>query len=203
MPGVGHTPMSRRQQRAAKKRNFDEYHHPREKIAQLERLEFFLDRDTSVLEVFGGHGNLTEWYEQHVGKVTSMTKEKTGDSFTFIYKLRFEKKKFDLIDIDSYGYPSRFFPVVFEMMTEKAMLILTFPVVGVACLNGITEQHFISFYRSSRPTIGDVVGVLTDMALREWILLSLYDVRKIKKIYRMVFLCRKEKATDFCNVKNR
>ena len=198
---VGHTPESRKIQRRLKKLNADEYHHPDEKIAQLERLSF-IDSTSRVLEVFAGAGNLTRWYEERCKSVTPMSRETTGDSFHAIYELRFKRKRFDVIDIDSYGYPSKFFPVVFEMMRPEALLIITFPVVGAACLNGITEQHFINFYRSSRPTIGDVTGILTDMALREWILLSLHDVRKIKKIYRMVFKCRREKATELCNVKN-
>lgn len=201
---IGHTPESRRQQRLFKKQNVDDYHHPDEKIEQLERLGDLVDYgNCSVLEVFAGQGNLTEWYREHCKSVLPMSRENTGDSFHEIYRIRADRKKFDIIDIDSYGYPSKFFPVVFEMMKNRAMLIITFPVVGCACLNGITEQHFINFYRSSRPTIGDVTGILTDMALREWIQLSLHEVRKIKRIYRMVFLCRKEKATELCNVKNR
>ena len=198
---VGHTPESRKIQRRLKKLNVDAYHHPDEKIAQLERMSF-IDGSCRVLEVFAGDGNLTKWYEARAKSVLPMSRETTGDSFHAIYTLRGERKRFDVIDIDSYGYPSKFFPVVFEMMKPTAMLIITFPVVGVACLNGITEQHFINFYRSSRPTIGDVTGILTDMALREWILLSLYDIRKIKKIYRLVYMCRREKATELCNVKN-
>ena len=198
---VGHTPEARRQQRLFKKANVDEFHHPDEKIAQLEEMTSFID-GARVLEVFAGQGNLTEWYRARAKSVLAMSRETTGDSFHEIYRIRADRTKFDVIDIDSYGYPSRFFPVVFEMMKDRAMLIITFPVVGVACLNGITEQHFINFYRSARPTIGDVTGILTDMALREWILLSLYDVKKIKRIYRMVFLCCKVKATELCNVKN-
>ena len=200
---VGHTPEKRRQQRLFKKANVDEYHHPDEKIEQLERLRPLIEYGKcEVLEVFAGQGNLTEWYEANTKRVTPMSRQTTGDSFHEIYRIRADRKKFDIIDIDSYGYPSRFFPVVFEMMKDRAMLVITFPVVGVACLNGITEQHFINFYRSARPTIGDVTGILTDMGLREWIQVSLHEVRKIKRIYRMVFLCRKEKATEFCNVKN-
>ena len=200
---VGHTPEARRQQRLFKKANVDEYHHPDEKIEQLERMTHFIDGGCDVLEVFAGKGNLTKWYEDHARSVTPMTLDSSGNRFDAIYALRGQRKRYDVIDIDSYGYPSRFFPVVFEMMKKEAMLIITFPVVGVCCLNGITEQHFINFYRSSRPTIGDVTGILTDMALRGWYLLSLHDVRKIKKIYRMVFMCRREKSTELCNVKNR
>ena len=79
-----------------------------------------------------------------------------------ILKKRFNLNKdiadYDLIDIDGYGYPDKFFPVVFECLKDRSYLVFTFPVVGVNCLNGITEQHFINFWRSNRPTIGDIVG---------------------------------------------
>ena len=88
------------------------------------------------------------------------------------------------------------------MIEDNGLIIFTFPVVGVNCLNGIQEQHFITFWRSSRPTIGDVTGILTDMALRYWILIELKDVVKINRIYRFVFKCNKNKATSMTNTKN-
>ena len=196
---VGHSPKKHKEIRKGQKENLDKYHHPDQKINQLEN--FKDDISGNILEVFGGQGNLTKWYEKQ-GKVTSMTKETTGNSFDYIYKLRGERKKYNVIDIDSYGYPDKFFPVVFEMMRDKGILIFTFPIVGINCLNGITEQHFINFWRSPRPTIGDVTGILTDFALRSWYLLSLKDVQRIDRIYRFVFECNRVKATELCNVKN-
>jgi hypothetical protein len=198
---TGHTKNSHILIRQKQKNNDDEYHHPKEKIQQLDLFKSFF-KNKEILEVFGGQGNLTAYYTQY-GSVTSMTKEKFGSSFDYIYQMRADKKKWDVIDIDSYGYPDHFFPIVFDLMRDKSLLIFTFPIVGVNCLNGITEQHFINFWRSDRPTIGDITGVLTDMALRYWFLLSLKDVKKIKRIWRIAFECKKQKATEFCNVKNR
>jgi hypothetical protein len=155
-----------------------------------------------LLEVFAGKGNLTEFYKFKGAKVTALSKGTTGDGFDYIHQLRADKKKFAWIDIDSYGYPDKFFPVVFELMKETCVLVFTFPIVGVNCLNGITEQHFYTWYRGV-PTIGDVVARITDDALREWFLASLIDVKKIKRIYRFVFFCRRVKATEMCNVRNR
>jgi hypothetical protein len=201
---VGHTPKSHKEKREKQKDNIDKYHHPEEKMKQLDNYhKYILGKD--ILEVFGGQGNLTKYYESALdtkGSVTSLTKETTGDSFDYIYKLRGERKKYGVIDIDSYGYPDKFFPVVFEMMKDECLLVFTFPVVGVNCLNGITEQHFINFWRSNRPTIGDVTGVLTDFALRNWYLISLLDVVKIDRIWRFVFLCKRQKATELCNTRN-
>jgi hypothetical protein len=180
--------------------NSDRHHHPEEKIKQLETLAPMIKGD--ILEVFAGKGNLTKWYEQH-GNVTAMSKETTGDSFNYIYELRAKKKKYDVIDIDGYGYPDKFFPVVFEMMKPKCLLIFTFPMVGVQCVNGIYEMHYAVFWKSTRPSIGDVVGGITDMAMREWTIPSLVDVTKMKPILRFAFMCERKKATELCNVRNR
>jgi hypothetical protein len=197
---TGHSAESHKETRKKQDSNVDEYHHPTEKIAQLEEFGDLLTGN--ILEVFAGKGNLTKYYERF-GKVEAMTRETHGDSFHAIYDLRANRRKFNVIDIDSYGYPSKFFPLVFEMMTPENLLVITFPVPGVNCLNGIMEQHFINFWRSARPTVGDVTGILTDMALREWRHLQLLSVRKIKSIWRMVFLSNRVKATEWCNVKNR
>ena len=88
-------------------------------------------------------------------------------------------------------------------LKDNGYLIFTFPVVGVNCLNGITEQHYINFWRSNRPTIGDVVGCITDFSLRTWQLAKLVDVVKIKRIWRFIFSIERQKATELCNTKNR
>ena len=193
----GHSKKSHRRTRASQSLNEDDYHHPKEKMEQLEKIDIAGD----ILEVFAGKGNLTGYY-QKLGTVTAMTKESFGNSFSAIYKLRAEGKKYDLIDIDSYGYPDKFFPVAFELLKEESTLVFTFPIIGINCLNGIMQQHFYTFYKGV-PSIGDVVGKRTDWALREWILASLVDVVKIKRIYRFIFKCKRVKATEMCNVRNR
>jgi hypothetical protein len=197
---VGHSAASHKRTRLLQKQNDDKYHHPNEKIDQINSLSKYVTGE--ILEVFAGQGNLTGHYSQF-GNVTAMTKKEFGSSFDALYRMRADRKTYNVIDIDSYGYPDKFFPVVFEMMEAECLLIFTFPIVGVNCLNGITEQHFINFWRSSRPTIGDVVGALTDMALREWYLLQLVDVKKIKRIWRIACICSRQKATEFCGVRNR
>ena len=203
--GVGHSKESHKETRRKQKMNAEDYHHKDEKINQLNKFCSYIKGkygDNEILEVFAGQGNLTEYYKNISINVTAMTKETFGDSFHAIYKLRADRKKYDVIDIDSYGYPDKFFPVIFEMMKERCLLVFTFPIVGVNCLNGITEQHFYTFY-FQKPTIGTVVGRITDWALREWFLVSLLDVVKIKRIYRFVFDCRRVLATEMCNVRNR
>lgn len=184
--------------RSGQSDNAEKYHHPDEKMRQLRKFEFYLHGE--ILEVFGGAGNLSGFYQEYSpGHVCSWTKAE-HNSFDYIYQLRANKRKFDVIDIDSYGYPDLFFPVVFEMMADTCLLVFTFPIIGVNCLNGIMEQHFITFWHSDRPTIGDVTGVITDLALRNWYLASLRDV---VRIWRFVFVCERVKATEMCHVRNR
>jgi len=196
---TGHSALSHKITRKNQSENIDEFHHPEEKISQLNELQEYINGE--ILEVFAGQGNLTRWYENK-GNVTPLHKDTTGDSFNYIYELRAQRKKYNWIDIDSYGYPDKFFPVVFEMLKEESGLIFTFPQVGVNCLNGITQQHFSTFYGNPSPTIGDVVGKITDWALREWYQASLLDIKKIKRIYRIAFLLKRIKATEMTNVRN-
>ena len=198
---VGHTAKSHKKTRLKQSQNHNDFHHPKEKIAQLNKFKNNII-NKNILEVFAGQGNLTKYYEK-LGKVTPMTKEKFGSSFDYIYQMRADSKKWSVIDIDSYGYPDLFFPVIFELMENQCLLIFTFPVVGVNCLNGIQEQHFINFWRSARPSTGDVVGAVTDYGLKYWYLPKLIDVVKIKPIWRYVFECERVKATEFCSTRNR
>ena len=180
--------------------NLDSHHHPKEKLMQLESLSSMINGN--ILELFSGQGNLTGFYKS-CGNVTECRKETTGDSVAYAYSLVANKKKFDVIDVDGYGYPSSFMDVVFKMMKPDCLLIITFPVIGVQCVNGIQEQHFVTHWRSSRPTVGDIVGATTDCGLKHWYLSKLIDVQKIKPVWRLVFKCTRVKATEFTHTKNR
>jgi len=186
--------------RAKQSDYLDSHHHPQEKIKQLCKVDDFIHGD--ILELFAGQGNLSEHYKTK-GNLYKCTKETTGDSFQHLFELVSNRKRFDVIDIDSYGYPSQFMDNVWHVMKPTSTLIITFPVMGVQCINGIVEQHFINFWRSARPTTGDVVGAVTDYGLKYWYLPKLIDVVKIKPIWRFVFQCERVKATEFCTTKNR
>ena len=69
--------------------------------------------------MFAGQGNLTNIYKAY-GDVIPYDKKylKTGDSFLEYHRLIADKKKFDIIDLDPYGFPNRFFPDVFYLLTR-------------------------------------------------------------------------------------
>jgi hypothetical protein len=108
-----------------------------------------------------------------------------------------------VVDIDSYGLPSKMMDSVWKLLKDESVLILTYPVVGVQCLNGIYEQHYVNHWKSSRPTVGDIIGATTDCALKHWIFPRVVDIQKIKPIWRFVFHCERVKATEFTNTRNR
>ena len=186
--------------RLKQRQYLDSHHHPIEKIQQLEKLNEYIYGD--IIELFAGEGNLSKYYEKK-GNLYRCTKDETGDSFQHLFELINNKKKFDVIDIDSYGYPSQFMDNIWHIMKPKTTLLITFPVMGVQCINGIVEQHFINFWRSARPSTGDVVGAVTDYGLKYWYLPKLIDIVKIKPIWRYVFTCERVKATEFCSTRNR
>ena len=76
---TGHSAKTHKETRKAQRLNATKYHHPKEKIAQLEEFKNVVHGE--ILEVFAGKGNLTQWYQQH-GNVTALSKEETGNSGT-------------------------------------------------------------------------------------------------------------------------
>ena len=81
---TGHTPETHKRIRKHQALNLDTYHHPIEKIEQLKKFNF---NNLKILEVFAGKGNLTKYYKSISKKVVAMSKETTGDSFDYIYKV--------------------------------------------------------------------------------------------------------------------
>jgi hypothetical protein len=80
-------------------------HHPVEKVRQI---EYLLEGKSKqkVLELFCGQCNLTEVYKKY-GTVEMYDKALgTGDSFKIFHWLIGEGKKYHVIDIDPYGFPS-------------------------------------------------------------------------------------------------
>ena len=177
-------------------------HHPVQKINQIKSI---LSEDSSykILELFAGQGNLTKVYEQY-GSVEAYDKKhlKTGDSYTLFHKLIHDKKHYDVVDVDPYGFPSRFFPDIFLLM-EDSYLFLTFPKPYVNILNGITQTHLASYYGSSNPAFEEVIERIANFGICHWRKVVLIDSVDLKSVWRMVFKVIKVKATEYTGVKNR
>jgi len=188
--------------RKRQKENCSSAHHPDEKISQLQRI---LKNKTGlkILELFSGQGNLTNYYKNH-GDVLAYDKKhlKTGDSFLIFHSLIFEKKKYDVIDLDPYGFPNRFFPDIF-LLIDCGLLFVTMPKPSVNILNGITQTHLISYYGEPNPSKKTIVEKIVLFGLCHWRQVELIDDIDLKSIWRFVFNVKKVKATEYTGVKNR
>ena len=182
--------------------NADKLHHPVQKINQIKSI---LSEDSSykILELFAGQGNLTKVYEQY-GSVEAYDKKhlKTGDSYILFHKLIHDKKHYDIVDVDPYGFPSRFFPDIFLLM-QDSYLFLTFPKPYVNILNGITQTHLASYYGNSNPSFEEVVERIANFGICHWRKVVLIDSVDLKSVWRMAFKVTKVKATEYTGVKNR
>ena len=191
--------------RAKQSANANELHHPNEKIKQILNIltaEYGL-KEISVLELFAGQGNLTKVY-QKFGTVDAYDKKhlKSGDSYTQFHRLIGEKKRFDVIDLDPYGFPNRFFPDVF-LLIQNGIMFVTMPKPYVNILNGITAAHLISYYGKPNPSQEEITERIALWGLCHWRKVVLIDSIDCKSIWRFAFKVEKVKATDYTGVKNR
>lgn len=208
---VGTSPSSIKHKlgRLKKANNEDRYKHTKEKLELYER-----HRDhygINILETHCGFGGLTEWYKNlgHVlaidivqDRVDHIDQQDwqnvvtlKADSEKYIYSIVANGSKFDMIDIDPYGFPSRFFPHVFHLM-DDGILFLTFPVMGVAQMNKITIQHYKSFWDIELDDkdvyVEKIKKKLFDYAFMCKRSIEVLEVMKIDRIYRFAIKVEKE-----------
>ena len=181
--------------------NADCVHHPTEKRQQISR--YLKDmKGLRILELFAGKGNLSDLYSSS-GTLESYDKKLgTGDSFLVFHRLISERKKYDVIDLDPYGFPSRFFPDIF-LLIDKGLIFLTFPKPWVNILNGITQTHLSSYYGSSCPSLEQVQERIVLFGLCHWRKVEILECVDIGRLWRMVLAVEKVKATEYTGVRNR
>jgi hypothetical protein len=193
--------------REKQKNNSNEVHHPDEKINQIKKVfsewNFDENKIPNILELFAGQGNCTRVYESY-GKVTAYDKKhlKTGDSYIEYHRLIADKNKFDVIDLDPYGFPNRFFPDIF-LLIENGILFVTMPKPYVNILNGITQTHLISYYDEHNPNEQTIIERIALMGLCHWRKVELIDSLDCKSVWRFAFYVEKVKATEYTGVRNR
>ena len=187
--------------RSKQKNNNSECHHPKQKIKQIRNT--LTDKDNlNILELFAGYGNLTEIYEKY-GQVDCYDKKLgTGDSYLIFHKLISEKKTYDVIDLDPYGFPNRFFPDIFLLIDDGYMFI-TMPPPYINILNGITQQHLKCYYGDVSPDLETIQRKIIDYGLCHWRDIDFLDITEIGRLWRFVLRVKKVKATEYCGVRNR
>ena len=181
--------------------NSKEVHHPDQKTKQIYN---FLDssKKYKILELFCGRENLTKHYSKF-GKVELYDKKwkKTGDSYLEFHRLIYERKKYDVIDLDPYGFPNRFFPDIYKLI-DNGYLFLTMPKPYVNILNGITQTHLISYFDKHNPSLEEILKRYVLWGLCHWRKVEVLDVIDLKSIWRICFKVEKVKATDYTGVIN-
>lgn len=203
--------------RKKQKGNEDTVHHPNEKIAQIRTT--LSRKDYKILELFAGQGNLTKEY-CNCGTVVAVEKKQSvfdilqrnlvnskvafvrADSYRYVHKLLYEGKKFNVVDLDPYGFPNRFFPDIF-LLIEDGYLFITMPKPYVNILNGITQTHLISYYGEHNPSEETIISRIALWGLCHWRQVELIDSIDCKSVWRMVFKVTKVKATDYTGVRNK
>jgi tRNA G26 N,N-dimethylase Trm1 len=200
----------------------DTVHHPDEKINQI---KIVLDEicgwgDLSILELFAGQGNLTKVYAEYGEVIANEYKLKVFeklldnvqgcmlvhcnrvDSYLDFHQLIALKQKFDVIDLDPYGFPNRFFPDVF-LLIDKGVMFITMPKPFVNILNGITQTHLISYYGEHNPSKDKIIERIALWGLCHWRKIELIDCVDCKSIWRFAFNVEKVKSTEYTGVRNR
>lgn len=205
--------------RKRQREDSDDTRHPDEKIRQI-RLALQGLEDLTTLELFAGTGNCTQEYAQYgsvvavdkVGKVYDQLVEnmkelenvtcKRKDSYLYFHELISQKKKFNVVDLDPYGFPNRMFPDIF-LLIEDGYLFVTVPKPYVNILNGITQAHLISYYGNHNPSEQEVIERIALWGICHWREVTLIDSQDLKSVWRFCFRVKKVKATEYTGVRNR
>lgn len=204
--------------RLKQKNNANSHHHPIEKSQQVKRILNNIEGDIFVLETHAGYGNLTELYSLYAKEVLSYETDKKkceyinqighenvvclkADSLKEMHLSIYHNLKFNVIDIDPYGFPSRYFPDAFELIDDGYMFI-TLPKYGCTQINKITMHHVKSFYGfeggKNEEFLECCINTLKNQALRTFRRMEVLDVLDLKKVYRVAVRIKKENAFIMC-----
>jgi len=179
--------------------------HAAEKVAQaLDAIAGLGVAAPRVVEFFAGvNGALTGAYNAAGADVTLLDRRLgTGDSVRSMHRLLGEGRTFDAVDLDPYGYPTRFLPDVFLLLTDGVLLV-TMPKPGANHGNHITWQMLRCYFGVTDPTLQVVLDSLWWCAMGHWREISLLGVLDFGRVWRVALRVRRVKATEFMGVRNR
>ena len=213
--GVTPTSVKHKIRRLSQALNKDKYKHTKEKLDQLNLVSgHLLNSDIHILETHCGFGGMSENYSL-IGNVegydidksrahtTNMLHENItaihGDSEQEVFRLISHKCIYDIVDIDPYGFPSRYFPHAFRLIND-GLMFLTFPVMGVAQINKITIRHYMAFWGiklSDKERYIDLIKAkLEDFAFQNKRGIDFLDIRKIGRIYRLAIRVKRRSLCE-------
>lgn len=113
-----------------------------------------------------------------------------------------DKQKFDVVDIDPYGFPNRLFPDIF-LLIDNGILFVTMPKPYVNILNGITATHLIAYYGEQNPSEEKIINRIVLWGLCHWRKVELISGLNLQSVWRFAFKIEKVKATEYTGVRNR
>lgn len=204
--------------RLKQQNNANTHHHPVEKQNQIEKILGEMQGDIYVLETHAGYGNLTKIYSLHAKEVESYETNKNKceyinqlghdnvvcherNSLSEMYLSIYQKLKYNVIDIDPYGFPSRYFPDIFELI-DDGFVFVTLPKYGCTQINNITRLHVKTFYGfdggKNEEFLECFINTLKNQAMRSYRIFEVVDVLDLKKVYRIAARVKKESAFILC-----
>lgn len=212
---LGTTPTSVKHKfrRLSQNKNEDRYHHPVEKGEQVARILGDPRGNLRIYESHCGFGNMTQTWATY-GTVLAVDTDKertdivaevprtevlTENSILTTHRLVAEKRTFDVVDIDPYGMPSRYFPHAFALLND-GYLFLTFPKLGATQINKITLEHLRVWWGITQENKGDyealILERLKDYAIGNYREITLLDTVDLGRMYRYAFKVVKRSALE-------
>lgn len=188
--------------RKKQKEYTDEYHHPKEKINQIYKIlnNKSYDDKFKILELFCGNGNLTKIYKNY-GNVSSFDKIcGDGDSYRLFHKLIYEKKIYNLIDLDPYGFPCRFFPDIFLLINDGYLIVT---ICKLKKANLWTLKLMESYFTVRKPNETQIINTFCNEGMKHWRYVKPIDILNLEKVFRIVFSVKRVHACNYCGTTNR
>lgn len=178
-------------------------HHPAQKQSQIHRV-LEGQSNLTILELFAGEGGggCTEAFGHYGAPVLFDKRLGTGDSFRVFHRLIAEGRLFDVVDLDPYGFPTRFMPDVF-LLLEDGVLFVTCPIPAINILHDITKTHLFAYFGDDNPSIERIIERFCLAGLCHWREVSLIDCIKFDRMYRIALRVKRVKATEYAEVRNR
>jgi len=211
--GITSTSVKHKVRRLQQNKNMERYKHGKEKQAQAQNYIFGVNN--KILEMNVGFGGMTKFYckfgqvecydiaKDRVQFVNNLLLEGVtcinADSEHKIYSLISNKCIYDVVDIDPYGMPSRYFPMVFGLI-NNGILFVTLPMIGVAQINKITIRHLAAFWdvelNDSNVYIEKVFDRMKDYAFMYKREIVLLDCLRIDRVFRLCIKVQKKSCCD-------
>lgn len=151
-----------------------------------------------VYEYFDGHKYLTKMY-QDKGFIVDGNDIKDSNicSYKLFHRHIYEKRKYDLIDLDPYGLPFRFFPDIYLLMNDKCLLFVTSVKFNIPILNWRRVNQFRGYFGVDKPSYQDYIDLIIRMGLCHGYKVEYLDgVTMGRNTYRMGFYCEYIKSKE-------